>query len=268
MIKLKMYNDNYWSLCRIPDKVCYVDEYKHKRHKRFDNDKFSSPEEIERISLSRTKNNIKNICLSNNFEYFCTFTINSQYADRYCLQEVQDKMKKICKKIQRNNKDFKYIYITEKHKDGAFHFHGMVKNIELYQNEFGYLSSKDFDVLGYNSFSKIENYNACCHYITKYITKDCIKNENNQIYFCSRGLSKGFDEYMIDYNLKDIFTNCSKVYENEYCQKIDFEIDKISIEHQKKLFAYFNYNDNVFQNYNNNITNILHLLTKTKIKFI
>lgn len=34
---------------------------------------FSS--EINRISLSRTKRNIREICLSNDFEYFVTFTV-------------------------------------------------------------------------------------------------------------------------------------------------------------------------------------------------
>lgn len=268
MIKLKMYNKNYWSLCRFPDKVAYT--YKYKKLKKHWNNflNVTDKEEIERISLSRTKNNIKNICLSNNFEYFCTFTVNSKNADRFSLQEVQDKMKKICKSIQRKNKNFKYIYITEQHKNGAFHFHGMVKNIDLYLNKYYYYSSKDFDKLGYNSFSPIKDYNKCCNYITKYITKNCIKNENNQIYFCSRGLSKGDSEYMVDYDLKDIFKNSFKIYENEFCQKIDFEIDKLSSEQQKALFNYFNYNDGIMQKYDNNITNLLNLLTNYKINII
>lgn len=268
MIKLKMYNENYWSLCRFPDKVAYLKEYKQHKLKAEWEKNITSSQEIERISLSRSKNNIKNICLSNNFDFFATFTVSSKSADRFSLQEVQDKMKKICNKIKRKNKEFKYIYITEKHENGAFHFHGMVKNIDLYTNENGYLSSKDFDELGFNSFSKIKDYNACCNYITKYITKECVKNENNQIYFCSRGLSKGSDEYMVDYDLKQIFSNTKKVFENEYCQKIDFEIDKLSLEHNKNLFAYFNYNDKMLSRDNNNITNLLQLLTKTKINII
>ena len=125
MIKLKRYNNNYWSLCRFDDKSAYIKDYKYKTLKKHWNDNFNvtDKEEIERISLSRTKNNIKNICLSNNFEYFATMTVNSENADRFSLQEVQDKMKKICKSIKRKNSDFKYIYITEEHKDGAFHFH-------------------------------------------------------------------------------------------------------------------------------------------------
>ena len=273
MIKLKIYNNTYFSLCRFPDKNAYCYERKRERRLKADWEKnLTDNKEIERISLSRTKNNIKNICLSNNFEYFCTMTVNSKNADRFSLQEVQDKMKKICKSIKRKNKDFAYIYITEEHKNGAFHFHGMVKNIDLYINKNFYLSSADFDKLGYNSFSPIKDYNKCCNYITKYITKDCVKNENNQIYFCSRGLSKGFEEYMIDSDLKKIFVvpegAKSPVFENEYCQKIDFSIDRLNIEHSKRLFALFNENDNIMHNDNNYITNLLNHLTKKEINII
>ena len=273
MIKLKMYNQNYWSLCRIPDKVCYTSDIKFKHTRKHWNseviDNITSKEEVDRISLSRTKNNIKNICLSNNFEYFATMTVNSKNADRFSLQEVQDKMKKICKSIKRKNPEFKYIYITEEHKNGAFHFHGMVKNLDLYKNEFGYYSSSDFDKLGFNSFSEIKDYNKCCNYITKYITKNCVKNENNQIYFCSRGLSKGYNEYMVDFNLKDIFNVAegkkSPVFVNEYCEKIDFQPDKLCREHLDNLYHYFNYNDEILNIDNNYVTNLLDLLTKLKI---
>ena len=146
LVKLTRYNINYWSLCRFPDKVAYKYDHKKKRNFKAEWNKIlTSPEEIERISLSRTKNNIKNICLSNNFEYFCTMTVDSKNADRFSLQEVQDKMKKICKSIKRKNKDFAYIYITEEHKNGAFHFHGMCKNIDLYLNKNYYYSSFDFN---------------------------------------------------------------------------------------------------------------------------
>ena len=100
----------------------------------------TTDEEIERISLSRTKRNIKELALCNNFQYFATITINSRNCDRYSLIETQKILRKYLKKIKRNNNDFKYLFITEKHKDGAFHFHGLVANIPLYINTYGYFS--------------------------------------------------------------------------------------------------------------------------------
>ena len=46
----------------------------------------TNEKEIERISLSRTKRKIKEICLCNNFKYFVTLTIDSKNADRFSLQ--------------------------------------------------------------------------------------------------------------------------------------------------------------------------------------
>ena len=97
----------------------------------------TSDSEIERISLSRTKRNIKELALCNNFEYFATITINSKNCDRYSLIEAQKLLRKNLYKIKRKNNNFKYLFITEKHKDGAFHFHGLVANIPLYINKNG-----------------------------------------------------------------------------------------------------------------------------------
>lgn len=154
-------------------------------------DNFES--ESSRCSLSRTKRRIKEICLCNEFQYFVTLTINSKNSDRFNLDEVQSTLKKKFEYYKRKNKEFKYIFITEKHKDGAFHFHGMMKNIDqndIYVNKAGYYSSHYFDKLGLNSFSKIVDYNKCCSYIMKYITKDCVRNSNGYIYIYSQGLKK------------------------------------------------------------------------------
>ena len=133
------YNDNNFRIvkvksCRLPgfeilNKVAYeVVDY--------------NSVAVQEASLSRTKRNIRELSLCNNFEYFATFTINSEMCDRYTLNIVQEKLKKILKKIKRKNSDFGYLIITEKHKDGAFHFHGLIKGIsDLYINENGYLSS-------------------------------------------------------------------------------------------------------------------------------
>lgn len=182
-------------------------------------------EEIKRQSLSRTKRNIRELALCNDFEYFATFTVNSEKCDRYVLNDVQDKLKKILHKIKRNNKDFAFLIITEKHKDGAFHFHGLIKGIsDLYVNENGYLSSQIFDnELGFNSFSKIKDYTKCCNYITKYITKDCVKNSHNQIYISSRGLKKATKEEFSNIDFIPTFTN-------EYVSIKDFTLDSLSKE--------------------------------------
>lgn len=276
MIKLTMNGDFNWSLCRMPDSRFYSIKRK-KKHPVYTSDWLcdciTSKLEKERISKSRAKSRIKEICLNNYFEYFVTLTVDSKLYDRFSLENTQDKIRSLCRRIKRTNKDFKYIFITEKHENGAFHFHGMMKNLgvfydkksrtyisDIYTNKNGYLSSHTFDLLGFNSFDKIKDYVACCHYITKYITKDNIKSYTNQLYFCSKGLNKANVEYMIDEDLKKIFPN-KKIFENDYCQKVDFDISRLNSEHAKRLNNFFYQNDMALQENNNSFTNWLQLLT-------
>lgn len=217
--KLYKYNDDFCRLVKINSQRGKGFEDIEEKH-------FKGTEgESERVSLSRTKRNIREIALSNNFEYFATVTVNSKNADRFSLDECQDLLRKKFKKLKRINKDFAYIFITEKHKDGAFHFHGLVKGIEeFYVNQNGYLSHKILDEVGFNSFSKINDYIKCCNYITKYITKDCVRNTAGYIYISSRGLKKA-DVY--DYDVIN-FEDWS--FENDYCKIKDFKISEMPKE--------------------------------------
>lgn len=201
---------------------------------------FSS--EINRISLSRTKRNIREICLSNDFEYFVTFTVDSKNADRFSLDECQSLIRKRVKSYKKRiSKDLMYILITEKHKNGAFHFHGMMKGLrqsDFYINKNGFLSNKLFDKVGFNSFCKIDgNYSRCCNYILKYISKDCIKNSSNQIYFCSRGLSKA-DKFDVKIDFPLDYT-----YENDYVKILDFNSDDKKYKRLIEYLTHYNYND-------------------------
>lgn len=150
----------------------------------------------EEASLSRTARNIRELALCNDFKYFATLTINSKYCDRFSLQKSQDELKRLISNYRKKCRYYggnklKFLFITEKHKNGAFHFHGLTDFIpEPYTNQNGYVSSHLFDNLGYNSFSAIRDYFRTCNYILKYITKDCVRNEHNQIYISSRGLHK------------------------------------------------------------------------------
>ena len=132
----KQYTNKYYRVYCI--KSCRISGFEEK-----DKNNLLSIKEVDKInseicSLSRTKRNIKELALCNNFEYFATITVNSINVDRFSLEECQNLLKKNLKKIKRKNSDFGYIFITEKHKNGAFHFHGLVKGIDLYINSNGY----------------------------------------------------------------------------------------------------------------------------------
>lgn len=215
---------------------------KSSRNKGFEiNEKFENNKKVENnkivldnsnsvfaSSLSRTKSKIRALALCNNFEYFFTFTINSSFDFRYDIDYCFKEIRKLFKSYLRKYKDFKYICILEKHKSGALHFHGLCKGLEdLYTNSNGYFSSHHFDKLGFNSFSKIKNYLKCCNYITKYITKDFVKNSHHQSYICSRGL------LVPQRNEVKVIDNIDFQYFNDFVKILDFTAD------DKKIFDKF-----------------------------
>jgi len=205
------YNDNTYRIVKV--KNCRLPGFELLSKSLDDN--INMHDEIERISLSRTKKNIRELALCNDFEYFATLTVNKNYCDRYDVDICQDSLKRLFKAYKRKHSDFAYLFITERHKDGAFHFHGLVKGLDsadLYMNCNNYLSCRFFDELGFNSFSKIRDYNKTCNYITKYITKDCVRNKTHQIYISSRGLKKA-----IKSEIKNIDDNNFFTFFNDYC---------------------------------------------------
>ena len=117
---------------------------------------------------------------------------------------------------------------------------GLVANIPLYINNNGYYSCSILDNIGFNSFSKIKDYNKCCNYITKYITKDCIRNEHNQIYISSRGLKKA-DKYEIP------CIDLDWSFENDFCKIKEFSSSDLS---KNEIFQILGlYNPQEFEKY-------------------
>lgn len=227
---LKQYTDDYIRIYALNTKDNYFLR-KEKTNR-------SSEEEIFEKSISRTKRNLRELALCNNWEYFATWTVNSLNCDRFSLSNCQQLMHKVLKAYKRINKDFKFLFITERHKNGAFHFHGFVKGLgdDIYTNYNGFLSVKFFDEkIGFFSLSKIRDYEKCCNYICKYITKDCVKNEHNQIYFCSRGLKKGVSEELVRFDLQ-AFKNCFNDfnYNTTYARISDFHIS--GLNHEQLMF--------------------------------
>lgn len=178
-------------------------------------------DEIQRVSLSRSKRRLKEICLCNNFTHFVTFTVDSKNADRFSLDEVQDELKKINKAIKRKHKDYKYVFVTEKHENGAFHFHGLIKGLSLDNHGFWYNDNGKITIpiysqrLGFDCVKEIskgeDDYQRLCSYIQKYISKDMIKKYNGQIYFCSKGLKRA-DRYII----KDLPNDIEWDFDNDF----------------------------------------------------
>lgn len=110
-----------------------------------------------------------------------------------------------------------------------------------------------FDTLGFNSFSKIHDYNKTCNYIMKYITKDCVRNEQNQIYISSRGLKKATREEILPVDLTKFVTFNHNLYSNDFLSCVEFSSEDLNetqkIEFMNLIKNRKNFRNNIDLNY-------------------
>lgn len=143
-------------------------------------------------NIAKTRNKIFDIARSNEFNYFITLTYNSAKCDRYdfteCSKKVRQFMNNFGKRHKEDCPDFKYLLVHEQHKDGAYHYHGLVyiQNPDLLKYDSvrskQYANSHHGQKLyiynwsnwrnGFSTVSKIDNQEACRKYILKYISKN------------------------------------------------------------------------------------------------
>ena len=143
--------------------------------------------------FARARRTIRDLILCNPFRFFCTFTFSDSKIDRYDYKACKKAITKFFDNFRtRYASHFIYILVPERHKDGAWHFHGLVAGIpagEFYTPEFityrdrrsqelkvirntkGYMRWRRWPY-GHFDCSVIKDYEASATYVSKYITKD------------------------------------------------------------------------------------------------
>lgn len=159
----------------------------------------SSDDEVRfASSIARSRSKVLQLALNNKWDYFVTLTFDKEKIDRYDYHTVVKSLLKFFDNYkQRSSYDFKYLVIPERHKDGAWHFHGLFANVrpcDLYINEHNYLDFIPYaNKFGFCSLGCIQDVERCSVYITKYICKDMfgqtIPEPRTHLYYSSRGLN-------------------------------------------------------------------------------
>lgn len=147
-------------------------------------------------SLRRTKQAVYDVARMNEWDYFITFTFQEGLVeDRHDYSLLKKKVQKWCDNYrQKYSCDFRYLIVSEFHKDGAIHFHGLVSGVlssDLVESRDPYHVGEFYHVrwrYGRNYFSPIKDRWRVTYYITKYITKDYITIPGRQRYIRSQGL--------------------------------------------------------------------------------
>ena len=134
------------------------------------------------VAFKRSKNMIYKLACNNKpWNYFVTFTFNADKVNRYDFSVVSKKLSKWLNHIKsRSCPDFGYIIVPEKHKDGAWHFHGLFKNCDnlnfidsgLKDNQGRTIYNISNYKFGFTTATKLSNIDKAVSYILKYISKD------------------------------------------------------------------------------------------------
>ena len=188
-------------------------------------------------NLTRAKSKILEYSLCNDWQFFATFTIDRKKFNRY---ELNNYHTKFTQWLRNYNKKFdcniKYLFVPERHKDGAWHEHGFIMGLPeshlspftLSQRLPHYIRDKLKDghkvynweayqhKFGFCDFEPIKSHEKASYYILKYITKDLQKSVSklgNHLYYNSKGL-----------NLSELVAKgefCGRLvfdYENDFCK--------------------------------------------------
>lgn len=152
-------------------------------------------------SLSRTKSEVLELALCNDWDFFCTFTIDEKKFDRFDLCVWQKSFTQWLRDQRKKGLNIAYLLVPERHKDGAWHCHGLFRGLDashlvtfsdLDSSGFRlpsgrrlpkYLRESDYctwmayyEKFGYNSFGLIRSSVASAFYVSKYITKDNLRS--------------------------------------------------------------------------------------------
>lgn len=188
-------------------------------------------------NISRARNAVRELALCNPWEYFLTMTINQAFFDRYDLKSFKKVLfQSIWDYNKKHGTNVKFLLIPEKHKDGAWHFHGFFMGLPanhlvlftLEQKLPNYIRDKlkngesvynwpfYAEKFGFIDIEPIRSREKAASYITKYITKDLensVSELGAHLYYCSQGLQRAKE-------LKRgvMAATITPDFENDYCK--------------------------------------------------
>lgn len=212
-----------------------------------------------RVSYIRTINNLYDIARCNEWEWFFTFTFSpDKVKDRYDYAELSKVMSKWLSNVRTwKCPDMVYLVVPEQHKDGAWHFHGLFRNIQgLTMVDSGHKDAQGRNIyniqdfkLGFTTATAVGDSAKACSYLVKYITKElCAATPNMRRYWASKNCERPTEEFCIcegDYleKLQKLMFGAShyKSVENEFQKVTYFEYKELPKE---VLREFHNYSQN------------------------
>lgn len=185
-------------------------------------------------SYCRARSMVLQYILCNQWDYFITITVSDKNFDRYDLEPIAKSLKQWF--LDYNKKygcKIDFVLVPERHEDGAWHFHGVIRGIRpSHLCEFVYNSHtpklKELHDKGYLNFPLLQRKVGFCSlgavkspvgvgfYVAKYVTKQNARSGfYEHLYYVSRGLKTArpvADCYTYDHTLESALE-----FENDFC---------------------------------------------------
>lgn len=171
--------------------------------------KKSEGADMER-SMRRARAKLRRLALANDFEYFVTLTLDPAKIDRYDGAAVTKALGRWCDNMVRRH-GLRYILVPERHKDGAFHFHGFMAGPGLEARDSGveWDSRPVYNLpqwkLGFTTAQRLYGeYPAAVAYCCKYIGKQQYQRPLGRWYYSGGALREPEKVYCdLDYRTVD-----------------------------------------------------------------
>lgn len=221
-----VYNEKY-NDCDIVIDESYIERLKNCVEEQTEEQK----NEWDRIrSIRRSKDLVKAIGNMNDWDYFFTGTFDKEkVGDRKDLEKLKKSTLEFFKN-QSKKYGIKYLLIPELHKDGALHWHGLIRDVndQLKLTD----SRKKYNgriIYNMDSWNKYKGFNTCVEIgkedddkmaVSNYITKYISKNDErifDKYYYSSQGLVNHPKISYLEFNELPIDFFDDNVYENPIC---------------------------------------------------
>ena len=151
------------------------------------------------VSMNRTINKVYEIARSNQWEYFFTMTFDGKKVNRYDYSECVKKMTHWLNDMRKlYSPDMKYLVVPERHKDGAYHFHGLfydIGRLPMVDSGIKHNRRKIYNLPtfkhGFTTVSRVGDSGKASNYVCKYITKElCQVTSGKKRYWSSRNINR------------------------------------------------------------------------------
>lgn len=155
-------------------------------------------------SMRWARAKLRRLALANEFSYFVTLTLSPAEVDRYDAKAIMAKVNRWLDNMVRR-KGLRYVLVPERHKDGAFHFHGFFSGDGLEVVDSGHHDKQGHTIYnlpqwGYGFTAAIGlygTYSRAVGYVCKYIGKQDGERPMGRWYYSGGDLREPQKEYSV-----------------------------------------------------------------------